>query len=140
MPSVTGDIRRPTGYNPYKCAEMCKQYPFFALQNGGGGHCGNHYATKPEYAQVHVAECMLNGKETMYQGAKGRNYVYDRRYQTGTPEVFQWRQFGVASGDEKWNVGNKKGKGVEECYQAVMADSECSKRYFTYVGRGDKNC
>jgi len=47
---------------------------------------------------------------------------------------------GVAGPAEKWNVGGAKGKGVEECYDAVMADSECSKDYFTYVPRGDKNC
>jgi len=47
---------------------------------------------------------------------------------------------GVAGLAEKWNVGGAKGKGPKACYDAVMADAECQKDYFTYAARGDKNC
>jgi len=30
--------------------------------------------------------------------------------------------------------------GLQGCYEAVLADSRCSKDYFNYVLRGDKNC
>merc|ERR1719454_746465 len=47
---------------------------------------------------------------------------------------------GVAKPEEIWNVGGAKGKGVQACYQAVLAESKCAKDWFTYVARGDLNC
>ena len=48
---------------------------------------------------------------------------------------------GIA-GPEKWlnaNLGGKH-KGMQACYEAVVAEPECAQDYFTYVTRGDKNC
>jgi hypothetical protein len=53
---------------------------------------------------------------------------------------YEFLQTGVAAPGEKWGVGNAQNQGVASCYEAVMADSDCQKDYFTYVERGDKNC
>ena len=45
---------------------------------------------------------------------------------------------GVAGSSEVW-LG-QYGLGVQACYEAIMSDGRCSKDYFTYVPRGDKNC
>eukprot|EP00930_Biecheleria_cincta_P046515 TRINITY_DN32087_c0_g1_i1.p1 TRINITY_DN32087_c0_g1~~TRINITY_DN32087_c0_g1_i1.p1 ORF type:complete len:712 (-),score=69.22 TRINITY_DN32087_c0_g1_i1:124-2259(-) len=55
-----------------------------------------------------------------------------------TPYALQSK--GVAGPTEVWNVGNANGKGEKACYFAVLADSRCTKDYFSYVTRGDKNC
>ena len=48
---------------------------------------------------------------------------------------------GVAGPVELWDIGDAKGKGVEACFEAVLADARCSE-YFTYAGHaaGDGNC
>ena len=47
---------------------------------------------------------------------------------------------GCAGPKEIWNLGNAKGQGVRACYEAVKLDQRCTKDYFTYNTRGDKNC
>ena len=47
---------------------------------------------------------------------------------------------GYAGPNEIWILGNAKGQGVRACYEAVKLDQRCTKDYFTYVNRGDKNC
>merc|ERR1719336_2254101 len=55
-------------------------------------------------------------------------------------EHYEQAGWGVAGPTEKWNVGGAQGQGVEACYNAVIADSQCAQDYFTYVSRGDRNC
>jgi hypothetical protein len=47
----------------------------------------------------------------------------------------------IATGtNEPWNIGNAKGKGVDACFAAVLAEPRCAE-YFTYMtGDGDGNC
>ncbi len=40
--------------------------------------------------------------------------------------------------NELWNIGNAKGKGVDACFAAVLADPRCAE-YFTYAS-DDGNC
>jgi len=41
-----------------------------------------------------------------------------------------------------WDVGgdDAKGQGVLACYEAIMADNQCEKDYFTYNNRSDQRC
>jgi len=73
-----------SGSNPYNCSFHCKDYKFFALQNGGECRCGNSYGTKSKYSQVNPQECSKNRK-SLWLGGPWRNYVFDRRAHTRTP-------------------------------------------------------
>lgn len=53
--------------------------------------------------------------------------------------AYTWLSTGVAGGPERWLTAAGGGHGVQHCYNAVVADGGCYD-YFTYVGRGDKNC
>ena len=46
---------------------------------------------------------------------------------------------GVAGPVELWDIGDAKGRGVEACFEAVLADARCSE-YFTFAVDGDFNC
>jgi hypothetical protein len=63
-------------HTPESCSNLCYQYPYFALQDGGWCVCGNSYATEAKYSKVGDGECGSAGT-----GAAWRNSVYEHAYE-----------------------------------------------------------
>lgn len=107
----------PAGHKA--CNELARNKKDFSCWHD----CAEHGGDKPCPPPPQV-------KEEMPEWTKGK----------GAELKWTLRGTGVAGSPERWNVGDAKGKGVQKCYEAVIADKDCDKDYFTYAARGDGNC
>ena len=61
------------GFKPLTCAAACKDYTYFALQNGGYCSCGDAYATEAKYIKGPDSEC---NQRFPHGGGPWRNAVF----------------------------------------------------------------